>query len=76
MPIISASTQAREEGYFRREWNLAVGRTRDMADDAAFLLPVVIDATPEPHARVLRGSARCSGRAFRVARRPPASSSV
>ena len=52
MPIISASTQVREEGYFRREWNLAVGRTRDMADDAAFLLPVVIDATPEPHARV------------------------
>src|SRR2546423_15319350 len=52
MPIISASTQVREEGYFRRERNLAVGRTRDMADDAAFLLPVVIDATPEPHAPV------------------------
>ena len=27
LPIISANTQAREEGYFRREWNLAVGRT-------------------------------------------------
>lgn len=52
MPIISANTQAREEGYFRREWNLAVGRTLDMADDRAFLLPVVIDATPEPDARV------------------------
>ena len=24
VPIISANTQAREEGYFRREWNLAV----------------------------------------------------
>ncbi len=24
MPVISASTQAREEGYFRREWKLAV----------------------------------------------------
>lgn len=26
VPIISANTQAREEGYFRREWNLAVNR--------------------------------------------------
>ena len=45
VPIISANTQAREEGYFRREWNLAVSRTLDMADGKAFLLPVVIDAT-------------------------------
>jgi eukaryotic-like serine/threonine-protein kinase len=52
VPVISASTQAREEGYFRREWNLAVGRTLDMADDAAFLLPVVIDATRDADARV------------------------
>ena len=52
LPVISASTQAREEGYFRREWNLAVGRTLDMADDTAFLLPVVIDATPDAVARV------------------------
>src|ERR1700685_4198161 len=52
LPVISASTQAREEGYFRREWNLAVGRTLDMADDTAFLLPVVIDATPDVIARV------------------------
>ena len=52
LPVISASTQAREEGYFRREWNLAVGRTLDMADDTAFLLPVVIDGTPDAVARV------------------------
>jgi len=26
VPIISANTQSREEGYFRREWNLAVAR--------------------------------------------------
>jgi dienelactone hydrolase len=50
--LISANTQAREEGYFRREWNLAVGRTLDMADDTAFLLPVVIDATRDADARV------------------------
>ncbi len=52
VPLISASTNARSEGYFRREWNLAVQRMLDMADDQAFLLPVVIDDTPEPAARV------------------------
>jgi len=55
VPIISANTQARLEGYFRREWKLAIARTHDMAEERAFLLPVVIDATnpleasvPEP----------------------------
>jgi TolB-like protein len=52
VPVISANTQAREEGYFRREWNLAVHRTLDMADDRTFLLPVVIDATIDANARV------------------------
>ena len=52
VPVISANTQAREEGYFRREWNLAVNRTLDMADGKAFLLPVVIDATIDANARV------------------------
>jgi len=52
VPIISANTQAREEGYFRREWNLAASRTLDMAEDKAFLLPVVIDATLDAKARV------------------------
>ncbi|MEO7205975.1 MAG: TIR domain-containing protein [Steroidobacteraceae bacterium] len=52
MPIISAQTEARHEGYFRREWRLAVERTLDMADDHAFLLPVVIDDTSQVGARV------------------------
>lgn len=52
MPVISAHTEARHEGYFRREWRLAVERTLDMADDHVFLLPVVIDATAESGARV------------------------
>jgi len=52
MPIISARTEARIEGYFRREWRLAVERTLDMADDHLFLLPVVIDDTNEAQARV------------------------
>jgi TolB-like protein len=52
VPIISASTNARSEGYFRLEWRLAVERSHLMADDQAFLLPVLIDDTPEALARV------------------------
>ena len=40
--LISKNTDARLEGYFRREWKLAIDRTHDMADEKAFLLPVVI----------------------------------
>ena len=32
VPIISANTQARSEGYFRLEWKLAAQRTHTMAD--------------------------------------------
>jgi hypothetical protein len=52
MPIVSARTEARVEGYFRREWRLAVERTLDMADDHTFLLPIVIDDTNQAAARV------------------------
>jgi hypothetical protein len=50
--VISAHTETRAEGYFRREWSLAVDRTRDMAHKRAFLVPVVIDGTPERGASV------------------------
>lgn len=43
VPIISATTQARAEGYFRREWKFGVERTHDMAASRIFLLPVVLD---------------------------------
>lgn len=52
MPVISATTERRKEGYFRREWRLAAERTLDMADDVLFLLPVAIDDTSETGARV------------------------
>ena len=52
IPVISTSTEQREEGYFRREWNLAAYRTLDMAHDKAFLLPVVIDQTSDAGAKV------------------------
>src|SRR5476649_1389527 len=52
MPVISAHTQARGEGYFRLEWKLAVERTHLMAEGMPFLSPVVIDATPDAGAVV------------------------
>ena len=52
VPVISTNTDTRSEGYFRLEWKLAVDRSHLIADDQAFLLPVVIDATLEVNARV------------------------
>ena len=52
VPVISSHTDERTEGYFRLEWKLAVDRSHLMADDAAFLLPVVIDGASESSARV------------------------
>jgi hypothetical protein len=52
MPVVSAQTERRHEGYFRREWRLGVERTLDMADDHPFLLPIVIDDTDQSAARV------------------------
>ncbi len=52
IPVISANTQAREEGYFRIEWDLAVERARGIASGVAFILPVVVDDTREPDALV------------------------
>ena len=50
--VISSHTDARDEGYFRREWKLAVDRTHDMAEGKAFLVPVVIDDTADRSASV------------------------
>src|SRR6478609_3692688 len=52
VPLISANTQARLEGYFRLEWRLADQRTHLMAKGRPFLLPVVIDDTRDADAHV------------------------
>jgi adenylate cyclase len=52
VPIISANSRARVEGYFRLEWKLAVDRSHLMAAEKVFLLPVVIDGSSEADARV------------------------
>ena len=52
IPVISSHTDARDEGYFRREWRLAVERAGDMAEDKTFLVPVAIDGASDRSARV------------------------
>ena len=52
IPHISANTQARHEGYFRLEWELAAERAMSIASGVAFILPIIIDATREPDALV------------------------
>jgi TolB-like protein len=55
VPIVSQHTQERLEGYFRREWKLAVERTHDIAEQKPFLVPVVVDATRDQEAFVPDG---------------------
>jgi hypothetical protein len=52
IPIISQHTQERLEGYFRHEWKLAIERAHHMAEQKAFLVPVVIDGTGDQEAFV------------------------
>ncbi len=52
VPVISANTQARLEGYFRLEWKLAAQRTHTMADAKPFLVPIAIDDTRDADAHV------------------------
>ena len=70
--VISANTQARLEGYFRREWRLAVERSHDMADSRPFLVPIVIDATNEQDAEVPESFRAVQWTRLRGGETPPA----
>ena len=52
VPLISANTQTRLEGYFRIEWDIGAERARGIAAGVPFIVPVVIDDTLEPDALV------------------------
>ena len=53
LPIISAETRARDEGWFRVEWRTAVERAKRFDDSVRFIVPLVIDDTPpSPAAKV------------------------
>jgi hypothetical protein len=48
LAIVSRNTERRREGYFRREWNLAVERDKGIHFTRQFIVPVVVDDTAEP----------------------------
>ena len=52
VPLVSQQTEARAEGYFRREWKIAIDRMQDMGSSRIFMVPVVIDDTTESGADV------------------------
>lgn len=52
MPLISANAVRRREGYFRREWAWAGDRAVSFSDDAPFIVPIVVDDTPNDSAGV------------------------
>src|SRR5579863_1815136 len=45
VPIISANSEARHEGYFRLEWDLADQRSHMIARGRPFIVPVALDET-------------------------------
>ncbi len=53
LPVISAHTERRLEGYFRLEWRLAAKRSLRISHRLPFIVPVVIDTDiNESHANV------------------------
>ena len=52
IPVVSATTERRLEGYFRREWSYAIDRSRNIAEGALFIVPVCIDDTAASSAHV------------------------
>jgi hypothetical protein len=52
IPVVSATTERRLEGYFRREWSYAIDRSRNIAEGALFIVPVSIDNTDPVAAHV------------------------
>ncbi len=52
VPIVSAHTQTRAEGYFRLEWHLAEQRSLLIAKGRPFIVPICVDGTSERYALV------------------------
>jgi hypothetical protein len=47
LPVLSRNTEARSEGFFRREWRYALDRDLDIDPGTPFIIPVAIDDTRE-----------------------------
>ena len=52
IPIISEHTQARPEGYFRLEWDVADQRSHMIAHTKTYIVPVCVDGTVDKGAVV------------------------
>jgi len=47
IPILSRNTQARAQGFFRREWHYALDRDIEIDPSHPFIVPIAIDETVE-----------------------------
>lgn len=72
VPIISANTASRPEGYFRLEWSLADQRTHMIARNKTFIVPVCVDATPDAGADVPDSFLRVQWTRLPAGETPPA----
>ena len=43
LPLLSRNTEARSEGFFRREWNYALDRDKGIDESSPFIVPIAID---------------------------------
>jgi TolB-like protein/Flp pilus assembly protein TadD len=71
MPIISARTESRHEGYFRLEWDIADQRTHMLSRNRAFIMPVCIDDTADTGADVPESFLRVQWTRLRGGDTPP-----
>jgi len=72
IPVISANTASRHEGYFRLEWDLADQRSHMMARSRVFVVPVCLDATTEAAADVPDSFKRVQWTRLPAGETPPA----
>jgi TolB-like protein/Flp pilus assembly protein TadD len=72
VPVISANTASRREGYFRLEWDLADQRSHMMARSRVFVVPVCLDATTEAAADVPESFTRAQWTHLPAGEVPPA----
>lgn len=56
--VMSQNTEKRLEGYFRKEWDHAIGRCQRTAHTVSFLVPIVIDDTAPKDLKTMRPEAK------------------
>jgi len=72
IPVISANTASRHEGYFRLEWDLADQRTHMIARSRVFVVPVCLDTTTDVAADVPESFRRAQWTRLPGGETPPA----